>query len=357
MKILIVAPSLRLGGLENAASTMANWLSHVGHEVFFVLCYKSGSFYELSSNVEILAPDFSHSKNRKGVFYIRWLFFVRNEITRLSPDVILSYGDYHSSLVSFANLFNDSPLVISDRASPGLSFPVYMRLIRNIAYPFCSGVIAQTERAAFVKRKLARNGVRISVIPNPVRSFEPSLKVDREKVVLAAARHYHVKGLDRLVHAFSKVNAPDWQLHIAGSPGPETKNLEEQVVNLGLAGRVKFLGGVQDMAAIYSSAGIYVLPSRSEGFPNALIEAMSLGCPSVAFDINAGPSEIISNGVDGILVPDGDIDAMSGVIQRLVDNPLIRSSLSSEAIKIKDNLSLDSIGRKYESFLKTVAGK
>lgn len=357
MKILVVAPSLRLGGLENSVSTMTNWLAGAGHSLTLVLCYRGESFYEVSENVDVVEPKFSLSSRGKMKFYWDWIHFVRHAIKLKRPDVVLSYGDYHNSLVKLASFFLKVPVVVTDRASPGLKFPSHIRFIRSLTYPKCSGIIAQTQRAALVKENLLKKGVKITVIPNPVRLLEFSSKIARKEVVLAAARHYHVKGLDRLIYAFAKVNAPGWQLHIAGSPGPETKSLEEQVVSLGLAERVKFLGAVRNMAEIYSSAGIFVLPSRSEGFPNALIEAMSLGSPSIAFDINAGPSEIIDNNVNGLLVRNGDVDGMAGAIQYLIDHPMVRNSFSAEAVKINDDLSLDSIGDKYEKFLMKISGE
>ncbi|MEQ6890032.1 glycosyltransferase family 4 protein [Halomonas sp. CS7] len=353
MKILVVAPSLRLGGLENSVSTMTSWLADAGHSLTLVLCYRGERFYELNDKIDVVEPGFSLSARGKVYFYLSWIRFVRHVIKSKRPDVILSYGDYHNSLVKLSSSFLQVPVVVTDRASPGLKFPLYMRLIRSLTYPKCSGVIAQTQRAALVKKELLKKGVKVKIIPNPVRSFEPSQKVDRKKVVLAVARHYHVKGLDRLIKAFSRLDAPEWELHIAGSLGPETQKLEKMVQGLGLSDRTKFLGSVSNMGLLYSSASVFVLPSRSEGFPNALIEAMSLGCPSIAFDINAGPSEIIQHGENGLIVEDGDIQEMSNAILQLIDNEGLRLSMGHNASKLSNDLNLKSIGEKYENFLKS----
>jgi glycosyltransferase involved in cell wall biosynthesis len=93
------------------------------------------------------------------------------------------------------------------------------------------------------------------------------------------------------------------------------------------------------------------LPSRSEGFPNALIEAMAAGVASVSFDINAGPSDIINHGKNGLLVPDGHIHAMADNIQMLIDDEKYRFQLGKEAEKIKEKLSLKEIGKQFEDFI------
>ena len=129
-----------------------------------------------------------------------------------------------------------------------------------------------------------------------------------------------------------------WQLHIAGGDenGQELKNLASK---LGILERIKFLGKVQDIDKVYASAGIYVIPSRSEGFPNALAEAMGAGCCCVAFDFVAGPRDMIENGVSGIIVENGNTNKMAKVLDHLILNPEQCIQLGQAAKSIVNKLS------------------
>lgn len=159
------------------------------------------------------------------------------------------------------------------------------------------------------------------------------------------------KGFDVRIAAFAKTNHSNWKLVIAGNQGPHTKELYELVERLGITDRVEFLGAVKEIDKVFSQAKIFVLPSRSEGFPNALIEAMANGVASISFDINAGPSDIISDQKNGILVPDGDIKELTNKIKFLINNETERLRISEEGMKIKDSLSVEKIGDIFYDFI------
>jgi GalNAc-alpha-(1->4)-GalNAc-alpha-(1->3)-diNAcBac-PP-undecaprenol alpha-1,4-N-acetyl-D-galactosaminyltransferase len=108
---------------------------------------------------------------------------------------------------------------------------------------------------------------------------------------------------------------------------------------------------VKDIDTVFSYSKIFVLPSRSEGFPNALIEAMAHGLACVSFDINAGPRDVIENGVNGVLIEDGDIDSLATNINELIINESLRIQLGEKAKKLKDKLSLDGIGKEFLNFI------
>lgn len=96
---------------------------------------------------------------------------------------------------------------------------------------------------------------------------------------------------------------------------------------------------------------VFVLPSRNEGFPNALIEAMATGLACISFDCSAGPSEIITDGEDGILVEEGNVSELARQMQRLIDNEKEIARLGNNALAIRDRLSLEKIGKKFMKFI------
>ena len=349
-RVLFIAPSIQQGGLENAVAIIANWFFENGFDVKIATIYKFPIFYNISPSIEVLKPSYARDDHNSVVFYLKTIAYLRKKIKDSKPHVIVSYGDYLNPLSIISNFGNDVPIYISDRASPGLSFPSLVRLIRKYTYSKATGIIAQTERAKKQKIQMLNGFDNVEVVPNPIRPIQ-TYQEEKKKVVLGVGRHYKVKGLDRLIQAFGTVRNEDWELHIAGNTGPETENLKVMARKHVKGDRVKFLGAVKDIDRVFSYSSLFVLPSRSEGFPNALIEAMAHGLPCISFDINAGPAEIIEHEKSGLLIPDGQVNELAKAIQCLIMNPSKRNDLGAEALKLKEELHLDKIGEKYLNFI------
>src|SRR5690606_12600763 len=146
--------------------------------------------------------------------------------------------------------------------------------------------------------KYHRRSVLFKVIPNAVREIR-KVEADKKNYILAMGRfNDSTKGFDRLIPAFAQSRAADWTLVFAGGD-EDGASLKKQADELKIRDRVKFLGKV-DVDEILSESRIFVIPSRSEGFPNALCEAMAAGLPCIAFDFDAGPRDLIINNHNGI---------------------------------------------------------
>jgi len=153
-----------------------------------------------------------------------------------------------------------------------------------------------------------------------------------------------------LLESVALLQNQDWELHIAG--GDENgEALKQQADKLGIRQRVKFLGAVKDIDRCYAYAGIYVIPSRSEGFPNALAEAMAAGCCCVAFDFVAGPRDLISHDVNGIIIPKSDIIAMALAIDQLILDENKRVVLAKNALVMQQKLKQSIIVQKIKNFI------
>jgi glycosyltransferase involved in cell wall biosynthesis len=176
-------------------------------------------------------------------------------------------------------------------------------------------------------------------------------EIERNNIILAVGRlGDHLKGFDLLIESFSFMKNKTWELHIAGGDknGQELKKL---ATKLGVLDRITFLGKVQNIDIVYASAGIFVIPSRSEGFPNALAEAMGAGCCCVAFDFVAGPRDMIQHNRSGIIVDSGNMKKLALAIDELIDNPQRRLKLGQEATKINVKLSPKVISNEMIEFL------
>jgi glycosyltransferase involved in cell wall biosynthesis len=160
------------------------------------------------------------------------------------------------------------------------------------------------------------------------------------------------KGFDLLIRAFAGIAGehPRWRLTILGE-GEERGALVAEIERSGLAGRVDLPGREADAAGVLRRSDLFVLSSRYEGFPNALCEAMACGLPVIAFDCHSGPAEIIRDGVDGVLVPAGNIDALSTAMARLIVDPEGRRRMGARATEVSDRFSVERIGSLWERIL------
>lgn len=349
--ICFISPSLHQGGLENSVMVMANEMARRGNWVSIVCVYNNPVFYKLDERIKVILPSYNRKDYATITYYIKSIKHIRKCVKKINPNVIVSYGDFLNPLSIIATLRLNKPVFISDRSSPGKKFPFVVRMMRKILYPFARGIIAQTATAKKQKLEMLRGYKNIQIIPNPLRPIKEFEDIKPQNIVLGVGRHYHVKGLDRLIEAFAVLKANSWKLVIAGNYGPHTTELNDLVKKMGMVDKVEFLGAVKEIDKVFSQAKIFVLPSRSEGFPNALIEAMGNGIASISYDINAGPGDIIRDNVNGYLVQDGSIDKLSNKIEFLMNNEIERMRIAKEATKIKEDLSVEKIGDRFYNFI------
>lgn len=352
-KICIVSPSLNLGGIERALTTVANYLDDQGYEILFIVCLRSKTpFFTLNPTIEVMSPDFSRSGSmmNKMSFYLRLIIYLRKNILGFSPDCVLVYGDWFNPIVLMALRNTKIPVYISDRTSPTYKFSVPIRLLKKWLYPKAAGFIAQTKQAENHKRNLFGERLRTQVIPNMVPAVAKREYQNKKNFILYAGRFAWEKAPDRLIKAFSlSAEQHDYHLHMAGS-GPLLDNMKSLVSSLGMENRVKFLGSVNDMGTLYKEASIFVLPSVVEGFPNALAEAMSYGLPCIIFD-DISHQDFIKDGVSGLVVKNGSLQQLSQNIALLANDQPLRYSLGEEAYLKSGDWDIAKIGQQLEDFM------
>ena len=181
-------------------------------------------------------------------------------------------------------------------------------------------------------------------------SFYPERTSDTSApVVVAAGRYASEKGYDRLIDAFARVapDHPEWVLKIFGH-GPLEKQLRKQVERLGLQDRVLLPGLAGDIEAELRAASVFALSSIHEGLPMAVAEAMACGVPCVAFDCAPGVREIVTDGVDGIVVPPRNVDALAAGLDRLMGDPDLRRRYGAAARESVRKFAPDAVLAQWE---------
>jgi glycosyltransferase involved in cell wall biosynthesis len=217
---------------------------------------------------------------------------------------------------------------------------------------FDAVVVLTAEDARDYHAELNGSPTRIEQIPNALPELGGGTAALEEKAVVAAGRLTGQKGFDLLIRAFARVarERPDWQLRIYGD-GRQREKLERLIADLGLDGSVRLMGATSHIGEELARGSVFALSSRFEGFGMVLVEAMSKGLPVVSFDCPRGPSEIVDDGVDGVLVPNGDVDAFASALLALIDDEERRRALGAAGLEKSKSYEIGPIGARWETLL------
>jgi glycosyltransferase involved in cell wall biosynthesis len=228
------------------------------------------------------------------------------------------------------------------------------RLKAQIAavYPRLDLVSTLTERDADAYRAHLKDRTKVVWMPNGVPDLGGRRAELENKVVVAAGRMGPQKGFDRLLPVWAKVahKHPGWELKIWGG-GKGIGKLRRQAEELGVADSAHVMGFTNRLHEEFADSSLYVMSSRKEGFPMVLLEAMSAGLPVVSYDCPTGPRDIIREGVDGYVVPDGDGDALAAAMSRLMDDEDKRKAFGAAAIEGAKRYDLGAIAARWEALL------
>ena len=350
MRITLVIYSLRGGGAERVMSIMANHWAERGWKVT-LLTYDDGvepPAYGLNAAVDHrhLGIEGASSGVMQAV-RSNWkrLLVLRRAIRESAPDAVVSFLDVANVRTILATFGLDVPVVVSERTDPARHrIGAVWRTLRRWSYRYAASVVAVTPEALrYFPNAIRRRG---TVIPNPLEVPADAGLVrakGRRKIVMAIGRLAQEKGFDRLITAFAIVAAKhsEWSLTIWGE-GEDRRALELLRDRLALRGRVALPGWTTEPFTKLRVAGLFVMSSRYEGFPNALCEAMACGAPVVSFDCQ-GPRHIVRDGHDGVLVPEGDVDQLASAMDRLMADPAERDRLAANAVKVTERFGKDKV--------------
>lgn len=355
MRITALVSSLRSGGAERVMAGLVNEWSAKGHQVTLItLADEAVDFYPIRPEVARTALGVDGKSANIVTGALRTfgrIWALRKEIVRSSPDVVVSFVDRMNVLALLATVGVHAPLVVSERVDPAVQgVGVSWGFLRRIMYPRAAALVVQTEGAA---RWAQAHNRRVEIIPNPlilsVTGLSNHAPPDwKRPIVIAVGRFRPQKDFRLLVRAFAHatVHRKEWHLAFLGD-GPERTSVEACVRELGLERRVHFVGRVVDPAPYLLASDIFALSSLFEGFPNALLEGLAAGLPAVATDCRSGPRDLIEEGVNGMLVPVGDVERFADALSRLMGDDTLRARLALGARSVAARYPLDAIAARW----------
>lgn len=351
MRMTFVLSSLAGGGAERVSVALMSALVARGHHVSLVtLTDPADDVYQTPQGVQRVALSVTGESRHVGAAISRNALAVRRLTSALrgtDPDVVIAFQTTPSILALLA-ASRRWAVVVSERVDPRAhSLPKPWPWLRDRTYRRAAALVVQTESLrGWAEARVDR--ARVAVIPNAL-SLTPSPSSAARApagaaggTIVAVGRLTHQKGHDVLLRAFSRASAsvPGWRLTIHGE-GEERSVLAALASRLGIAEQVSFPGYTRHVASALAEADLFVLASRYEGFPNALVEAMASGVASIATSCPSGPDEIITSGQDGLLVAVDDVEGLARAMARLMSDATLREIIGAAGRSVAKRYDLD----------------
>jgi glycosyltransferase involved in cell wall biosynthesis len=351
MKLVLFINSLAGGGAERVITKLANHWAEQGHHITLVtLALPTDGDYETHASIERLSLDAS-VLSRNALHAVmnnaRRVARLRRVLRRIQPDCIIAFMSTANVLAVLASVGLGIPVIGSERThldNAGLGRA--RQLTQRLTFRFAATIVALTEdSASWIRENLK---CPVTVIPNsvalPLPRGEPRVDPDDylqpdARVVLCVGRLVREKLMGDLIEIFARTRPNEtWTLVVIGS-GEEKTDLLAKVSELDLADRfihIEQAGNIQDW---YERADIYAMTSQHEGFPNALLEAIACGCPTLAYDCRTGPRELIEDGCNGYLVPVYDQAQFQERLEALMGDSALRARFGASARNVADRFS------------------
>jgi glycosyltransferase involved in cell wall biosynthesis len=371
MKILIINseyPPIG-GGAGNASANIARLLVQMGNPVVVLTSrYAALSDEEVCDGVRIMrGPTRRRYADRSTAleqvaFIVGAAFRSLTVLRTFKPDVTLAFFGLPSGAIAWLlKVFARIPYVVSLRGGDVPGFRPYdFWLYHRIAVPWlhliwhgAAAVVANSQGLYDLARAFDAH-IELSIIPNGVDSqkFQSSAREWTPPRILSVGRVVYQKGYDVALDALVGLKDLGWEWHIVGD-GPHLHALRAKLKKYGLEDRVHFMGweAANEVKLEYAQANLFLHPSRHEGMPNAILEAMATGLPVVATRI-AGNEELVLDGITGLLVPKEDPGALRIALSQLIVETSRRHEMGLAARRrVEESFGWERVAAEYKSIL------
>ncbi|SAK59480.1 group 1 family glycosyl transferase [Caballeronia fortuita] len=359
MKIMLVVSSMGSGGAERVAASLVNAWAQRGDTVTLVITYsgRGACFYPLAPNVRCIFLADRVKAGARMLQYPARFRALRSLIRESAPDVVVSFLSNVNITTILATRGLGIPVIAAEHIDPSADGrSQLMSQMCRFVYPSADLLTLLTDNMEASFRKMVPRVKRIEVVPNPLPDelllLQPeSVEKSERKRLVAVGRLNTQKQFDLLIDVYATLapEFPDWDLWIWGE-GPERAVLEAQIAQLKMKERVLMPGKTTTPWEEMARSDAFVLSSRYEGLPMAMLEGMALGLATVAFDCKSGPRELTRDGQDGLLVPPGDKAALIDALRRVMSDEALRAELGRKAAaSVRQRYSSPAILRQWDA--------
>ena len=339
-KILFVIQELETGGAQRVCVNLANYFAEHGYLIrIAVLFHKKETIYALNPAVRVInVPPLRFGRFPAVAAFLVQLFF-----TGFIPNAVISFMWHANVFASIIAKISGIRCILSEHSNPDLAKNDRTLLaIGKKYFRYASKMIVLHQGALdYMIREMGMRQKQLSIIPNACMTYSSfsGKRFLNEPYLLAVGRLSPVKGFDRLIRMFAAISKQITNEHlvICGT-GMDAKKLSDLAENLGLSEKVHFAGECKELAGMYQHADALVFTSHYEGWGNVIMEAMENGSPVIAFNCQYGPSEMIDNHKNGILIPQNNEEQfVSETVAYLNALPESRERYSQKAkLRMKD---------------------
>lgn len=366
MKLLFFSTSLAGGGAERVLANLSSALSKLGHEVI-VSINEDRRFYSIDEKVKIIvAPQRRWYSGNNPLFRLirrvlrnfRDSRHTRNVITTTKPDIIVSFLQCNMSAI--IRWHKGIPIINSEHNAYDRKLGLKNYYHRFVLNRFFDKVcVLSTFDIGYASAKMLKN---VIYIPNPntydsISDVEYNKLFPNRKNILICGRldAWYVKGFDIAIKVFGKIANihPSLYLDIVGGGSDDSIEILNKIASkYGVKDRVRFLGQCANMSELYRTHQIFLLTSRTEGFPMVVSEAMSQGLPCISFERLS--SHIIIDGRDGILIPNRDENEMLQALLYILTNDTVRYNYGLEGVHNIGRFSPDRVAQMWIKLFNSV---
>ena len=368
-KIVYCTPSIYIaGGIERVLTTKVNYLSQKGYDVTIILTDGKGKdpFFPLSENVKVINLDIGFEELWNKSFLPKTFLYLKKQhiykrklretLMAIRPDITIStlrreinfindipdgskkIGEMHINRQNYRN-FEANDTNAMKRLFGRLWMSQLLRKLKRL-----DRMVVLTKEDAAAWKEIGK----LSIIPNPLPGTGNIMRSTLDnKRVIAVGRYTYQKGFDLLLTAWKKVEeqCPDWSLYVFGD-GDRTP-YAKLAGDLGVK-HCHLNGSSQDIQREYSDSSIFVCSSRFEGFGMVILEAMACGLPAISFNCPLGPGSLIDSQKNGLLIKNGDTEALAAGIIQLASSPEQRKKMAKGAIRKSESYDISHIGKQWE---------
>jgi len=355
--ILFYINSIHDGGAERVILQLAHHFANAGYRSVLVTSFVDENEYPVPNNVVRITMEQRETQQSRVKRNITRIVALRKIITAEKPQAIISFMAEPNFRTILATRGLPVKVITSVRNDPNREYAGRLgKFVGKCLIPKSDGCVFQTKEAQqwfpadFQKRS--------AVILNDVDRVFFETKWVGGKDIVSLGRLSKQKNQAMLIRAFSSVakTFPDTNLLIYGI-GPLKDDLQNEIDRLGMRDRIKLMGLTADAASVYANAKMFVLSSDHEGMPNALLEALAMGVPSISTDCPCGgPRTVIKHGENGFLVPVGDPKEMGLAIQKLLEDAEYAKALGKKARESAQAYQTDRVFAQWKNYVERVIG-
>lgn len=364
-KIAFHLNCLEQGGAERVVTNLANQFAKEGYQVIIATEWYGGNEFRIDENVRrvhVGLKEGDEKKHRLLQFLLR-VKYLRQFLKEERPDILIPFARKALYRGLMAAYFIKIPVLISIRTDPAGHYEERSDKIQiPILFPRADGCVFQTQGAKEFFAPRLQDNSRIILNPIHEKYIGVPTPEKRTKTVVQSGRLVDFKNQPMLIRAFVKVHGkhPDYDLKIYGGDSFDgTKEILEDLIHeYGAQDYIHLMGASDSLEHDMADAALFAFTSDWEGLPNALMEAMALGLPIVATDCPCGgPRTIMTNEVDGLLIPIKDEQALVDGINRLIENPQLAERLGAEAKKIADKANGQAVYEQWRDYIEELCRK